>query len=227
MLIWIGKHRREDCGATQAQVCERCHNYVRYDLVRQHRMVSFNFIPLFAVGNKWRLECPICAHGRELAGEEIETQKSAALLAAAHAYATKEEGDTFVPVRRSLAPVPPSFATVTPERQSQAETAGNDAGKRKSVWGTLAIVLAAIVVIAVVSVMIFAPKNAPTSSSPSTQAIAPSTTAQTLLPRTPVRANARRSKRTQSRAAASSAAATPSAAASPAALPHAPSKINN
>jgi hypothetical protein len=209
MLIWIGKHRREDCGATQAQVCERCHNYVRYNLVRQHRMVSFNFIPLFAIGNTWRHECPICARGQELVGEEIETQKRAALLAAAHAYAIKQEGDTLALVRpRSIATVPPSFAPVTPECQSQAETTENDTSGQKLRLKVVAGVVAALVAVAAVCVAIIAPKNAPasSSSSPSMQAIAPSTTAQTALPRTPSRANARRSGRTQSRTAASSAA---------------------
>jgi len=211
MLIWIGKHRREDNGATQAQVCERCHNYVRYNLVRQHRMVSFNFIPLFAIGNKWRLECPICAHGQELVGEEIETQKRAALLTAAHAYANKGEGDTIIPVRPSLAPVRPSLATVTPECQSQAETTENDAGGQKLKLKVVGVVVAALVAVAVVCVAIIAPKNAPasSSSSSSTQAIAPSIPAQTLLPRRPARANARRRKRTQSRTAASSSALPP------------------
>ncbi len=87
MFIWIGKQKRTEHGATTAKVCERCHNYVRYNVVRTYRMLSFNFIPLFAVKNKWRLECPICAHGKDLAPSEVEAAKSEAILAEAHAYA--------------------------------------------------------------------------------------------------------------------------------------------
>ena len=207
MLIWIGKHRREDCGATETQVCERCHNPVEYRLIRSYRMVSFNFIPLFAVGTKWRHECPVCAHGRELASNEVETHKRAALLAAAHAHARDEESAT-----TPLAPV----------RPSHAEAVGNDADEHTSGLRIIAVVVAAIVVF-VLSVAIFAPKNAPTSSasqSVSSQAVPvnapPKSSAQAAVPRTPVRAsNARPMQRTPPRAAASPAAS------SGAVMPHA------
>jgi len=183
MLIWIGKQRREDNGATQAQICKRCHNPVQYHLIRSYRMVSFNFIPLFAVGSKWRHECPICAHGRELQGEELETQRRAALLAAAP--------------------------------RSQTQGAGNDASEHTSGLRIIAVVVAAIVVF-VVSVAIFAPKSAPTSSSQAMPVNAPlKSSAQAAVPRTPVRASPRRSERTQPRAAASATIS------SGAAMPHA------
>lgn len=210
-LIWLGKPKRKDYGATLRQQCERCHNDVFYHLVQTQRWLSINFIPILPFSRRYRLECPICAHGREVVGAEIETQKRAALLTAAHAYTNKGEGDTLALVRPSIATVPPSFAPVTPERQSQAETTENDASGQKLRLKVVTVVVAALVAVAVVCVAIIAPKNAPTSSSSSssTQAIAPSIPAQTLLPRRPARANARRRKRTQSRTAASSSALPP------------------
>lgn len=217
-LIWLGKPKGKDYGATLRQQCKRCHNDVFYHLVQTQRWLSINFIPILPFSSRYRLECPICAHGREVVGAEIETQKRAALLTAAHAYANKEEGDILVPVRQSLTTVP----------QSQAETTENDAGGQKLVLKLVAGVVAAIVIFIAVMVVMSTPPNA-SSTAPFQLAspVTPSTAAQTAPPRTPVHGNARRSKRTESRAAASSAAATPSAAASPAALPHAPSKINN
>lgn len=199
MLIWIGKHWREDNGATQAQICKRCHNPVQYHLIRSYRMVSFNFIPLFAVGSKWRLECPICAHGRELAGEEIETQRRAVLLGAAYAHAHAEESALLVPAPRS-----------------QTQGAGNDASEHKSGLRIIAVVVAAIVIVVIVSVAIIAPKNAPTSSSAQSAPInaLPKSSAQAAVPRTPVRASARPMRRTQSRAVA------PATASSGVAMPH-------
>jgi hypothetical protein len=199
MLIWIGKQRREDNGATQAQVCERCHNYVQYHLIRSYRMVSFNFIPLFAVGSKWRHECPVCAHGRELRGEELETQRRAALLAAAYAYAHKEESGLLAAAPRSQTQGAGNGAR---------NVTGNDAGEQKSGLRIIAVMVAVIVVF-VVSVAIFAPKTAPTSSSQSvsSQAVpvnAPlKSSAQAAAVPRPVRASPRRSERTQPRAAAS------------------------
>lgn len=190
MLIWIGKHRREDNGATHAQVCERCHNPVQYHLIRSYRMVSFNFIPLFAVGSKWRHECPVCAHGQEMRGEELETQRRAVLLTAAHADAHTEESALLAPAPRS-------------QTQGAGNVAGNDAGEQKSGLRIIAVMVAVIVVF-VVSVAIFAPKTAPSSSSSQAVPInAPlKSSAQAAVPR-PVRASPRRSERTQPRAAAS------------------------
>ena len=203
MLIWIGKHRREDNGATQAQVCERCHNHVEYHLIRSYRTVSFNFIPLFAVGSKWRHECPVCAHGRELRGAELDTQRRAALLGAAHAYARTEESALLAPAPRS-------------QKQGAGNVAGNDASDQKSGLRIIAVVVTAVVVF-VVSVVIFAPKTAPSSSSSAQSApvnALPKSSAQAAVPRTPVRASARPMRRTQSRAAA------PATASSGVAMPH-------
>ncbi len=201
MLIWIGKHRREDNGATQAQICERCHNHAEYHLIRSYRMVSFNFIPLFAVGSKWRHECPVCAHGRELRGEELETQRREVLLAAAYAHAHAEESGLLAAAPRSQTQGAGNGAR---------NVTGNDAGEHKSGLRIIAVVVTAVVVF-VVSVAIFVPKNAPTSSSQSATvnalpkaAAQARAAAQAVVPRTPVRANsARRTQRTQPRAAAS------------------------
>jgi hypothetical protein len=199
-LIWLGKPTGKDYGATLRQQCERCHNDVFYHLVQTQRWLSINFIPILPFSRRYRLECPICAHGREVVGAEIETQKRAALLTAAHAYANKEEGDTHIPVR-------PSPAPVMPDRQSQAETTANDAGGQKLVLKLVAGVVAAIVIFIAVMVVMSTPPNA-SSTAPFQLAspVTPSTAAQTAPPRTPVHGNARRRKRTQSRAAASSAA---------------------
>jgi hypothetical protein len=200
MLIWIGKHRREDNGATHAQSCERCHNHVEYHLIRSYRMVSFNFIPLFAIGSKWRHECPVCAHGRELRGEELETQRRAALLGAAHAYARTEESALLAAAPRSQKQGAGNVAD---------EVAGNDNGEHKSGLRIIAVVVAAIVVF-VVSVAIFAPKTASSSSQSATVNALPKAAAQAraaaqaVVPRTPVRpSSARPTQRTQPRAAAS------------------------
>lgn len=200
-LIWLGKPKGKDYGATLRQQCKRCHNDVFYHLVQTQRWVSINFIPILPFSRRYRLECPICAHGREVVGAEIETHKRAALLTAAHAYANKEEGDTHVPVGQSLAPA------VTPKSQSQAETTENDAGGQKLVLKLVAGVVAAIVIFIAVMVVMSTPPNA-SSTAPFQLAspVTPSTAAQTAPPRTPVHGNARRSKRTESRAAASSAA---------------------
>jgi hypothetical protein len=206
-LIWLGKPTGKDYGATLRQQCERCHNDVFYHLVQTQRWLSINFIPILPFSRRYRLECPVCAHGRELVGAEIETQKRAALLTAAHAYAAKEEGDMLAPVPPSLTPVRQSLAPVTPESQSQAEMAANDAGGQKLMLKLVAGVVAAIVIFIAVMVVMSTPPNA-SSTAPFQLAspVTPSTAAQTAPPRTPVHGNARRSKRTESRAAASSAA---------------------
>lgn len=203
-LIWLGKPKGKDYGATLRQQCERCHNDVFYHLVQTQRWLSINFIPILPFSSRYRLECPICAHGREVVGAEIETQKRAALLTAAHAYANKEESDILVPVPPSLTPVRQSLAPVTPESQSQAETAANDAGGQKLMLKLVAGVVTAIVIFIAVMIVMSTPPNA-SSTAPFQLAppVTPSTAAQAASQRTQVRANARRSRRTQPRAAAS------------------------
>jgi hypothetical protein len=44
---------------------------------------------------------PVCAHGRELRGEELEAQKRTALLSAAYAHANAEESGLLAPAPRS------------------------------------------------------------------------------------------------------------------------------
>jgi hypothetical protein len=80
IIIGFGRQIRKDFGTKgHTQQCVRCTNSVFYHLVHTKTYFTFFFVPIFSYRSEYRVECPICHHGVELQGEEIEAAKHGTL----------------------------------------------------------------------------------------------------------------------------------------------------
>lgn len=80
IIIGFGKQTRRDLGKTGIeQKCVRCSSTMFYHLILLRMWFTYFFIPVFPYRKEFRIECPVCATGIQLQGEEIKAAKKGQL----------------------------------------------------------------------------------------------------------------------------------------------------
>jgi hypothetical protein len=76
ILIGLGKKTAKDLGETgQQQRCFSCSQVVVYHLVIVRTWLTYFFIPVVPYRNQYFVECPACAQGIEIGGNEVKAAK--------------------------------------------------------------------------------------------------------------------------------------------------------
>ncbi|MDQ3816196.1 MAG: hypothetical protein M3362_00730 [Acidobacteriota bacterium] len=79
-LFTFGKQTFADLGEIgQAQRCIWCSNPTFYHLILVRTWLTYWFIPIFAYRREYRVECPVCAGGMRIQGDEIKAAKQGEL----------------------------------------------------------------------------------------------------------------------------------------------------
>jgi hypothetical protein len=75
-LFTFGKKTFRDLGETgREQNCAWCSKPVFYHLILVRSWLSYWFIPVFAYRRQYRVECPVCACGVWIKGDEVKAAK--------------------------------------------------------------------------------------------------------------------------------------------------------
>lgn len=76
ILIGLGKKTFKDLGETgQKNQCVWCSALVFYHLILVRTWFTYFFIRIFSYRSEYRIECPVCACGIEIQGEEVKAAK--------------------------------------------------------------------------------------------------------------------------------------------------------
>lgn len=72
-IIFGTKGFQEDMRNTRiVRECQHCHNSVQYRMVKYGSKFSLFFIGIFPISTKYRVFCPICNYGFDIAKEDVE-----------------------------------------------------------------------------------------------------------------------------------------------------------
>ena len=80
VIIGFGKVTTRDLGEIgQGQQCVRCSASVSYRLLLVRTWFTYFFVPVIPYRREYRVECPACAGGIEIRGEEVQAAKRSEL----------------------------------------------------------------------------------------------------------------------------------------------------
>lgn len=72
-IIWGTRGYQKVLGQHGAiTTCQHCHNDMQKEILEMGRKFTIFWIPLFKMGRKYFLACPICHYGHELTKEQME-----------------------------------------------------------------------------------------------------------------------------------------------------------
>lgn len=92
VLFTSGKQTFKDLGETgEEQHCVWCSEPVFYHLILVRTWLTYWFVPFLPYRRQYRIECPACAAGVWLRGEEVEAAKRGELKLCTREAATEDE----------------------------------------------------------------------------------------------------------------------------------------
>ncbi len=72
-IIWGTRMMNKTLGYfNQAFQCGRCNNVSNYKLIRQRQWFTLFWIPIFPIGTKYFLGCPVCNYGQYINKKEAK-----------------------------------------------------------------------------------------------------------------------------------------------------------